>query len=308
MSPTLQEPRAVVVTNSAWTLWHFRRALLRALASEGLEVVACGPPDPEWGGRLSSAGIRYEPVYFHQSGTNPLRDLRTIAGLYRLYRRERPRLVHHFSTKAVIYGSLAAHLARVPRIFNTVTGKGYGFRSSPLVRSALVGLYRAALRGATATTFQNPQDRQDFLARGIVDESTSCVIQGSGVDTDYFAPAPEADQDGEPSAASSAPLRFLMFSRMIWDKGVREYIDAADAVVATLREEGSASVPTFTLLGGSRPGNPEGVLDEWINNPGAIDPEWLERRTRESAVRWLPHDDDVRAHILQADVVVLPSY
>lgn len=291
----LHSRRTVVVsTNCCWTLDNFRLPLIRALQQARLRVVAAAPWDRH-ARQLEKAGLVFAPLSMSLVGTGPLEAARTVAAYLRLYRRERPVLVHHFAAKAILLGSVAAHIAGVPAIINTLPGRGDALAhfDGPRGRTLAI-LLRAALRPPARITFQNDADRAFFVGRGLVDHEQTALIPGSGIDTNRFYPSPAADR------APSAPTRFLMYGRMLWDKGVREYCEAANILAV-------AGCAECRLVGGAAPGNPTGLDPEWISNPGTIPGAWL-AKAAEGAVSWYPHTEDVRPHLAWADVVVLPSY
>jgi glycosyltransferase involved in cell wall biosynthesis len=293
MSAAAPADRGTVIlsTNSCWTLYHFRLALMRALQRAGLRVVAAAPEDRH-ARLLVDAGVVFAPLPMSLYGASPLEAGRTLMGYLRLYRRLRPVLVHHFSTKAVVLGSLAARLAAVPAVVNTLPGRGHAFSDLTGARGrALRLLTRMALAPPVRVTFQNEADREAFVSSGLVGAGRTAVIAGSGIDTERFRPAP--------ARPARTPVRFLMYGRMLWDKGVSEYC-AATAALAGHAE--------CRLVGGAAPGNPTAVDPEWIGNPGIIPGEWLLARPAEAGVAWQPHAEDVRPHLAWADVVVLPSY
>jgi glycosyltransferase involved in cell wall biosynthesis len=209
-----------------------------------------------------------------------------------LYRRSRPVLVHHFSAKAVVLGSLAARLASVPAIVNTLAGRGHAFSDLTGARGrALRLLTRMALAPPARITFQNEADREAFVGGGLVSAEQTAVIAGSGIDTERFRPTP--------AGPARATVRFLLYGRMLWDKGVSEYCAAAASL---------AGRAECRLVGGAAPGNPTAVDPEWISNPAMIPGDWLLVQPHASGVAWFPHAEDVGEHLAWADVVVLPSY
>lgn len=293
--------KAIFCEPSISTLLNLRLNLMRALQARGFEVVAAAP-EAEDHGRFAELGIRYVRFPASQVGLNPFTEIRTIFFLWRLFRRERPDLVHQSTQKMVLYGSLAARLAGVPAIVNTVNGLG-SILGDPSGVGRYIGklvllMSRFALRPPVRVSFQNSHLRDLYLDRGIVGPDQVAVIPGSGADPDKFRPCPRGDKSGR-------PLRFLLFSRMIWQKGIEEYCRAAEII---LTRRSPARAVEFMLLGGARPKNTTGVHREWISNPSTIPGEWLENEAAKGFVRWIPHREDVLDEIHAADVVVLPSY
>jgi len=220
---------------------------------------------------------------------NPLREARLLAWLVSLFRRERPALVHGFTIKCAVYGSLAARLAGVPARVNAVAGMGYVFTSNDmkarLLRPVVRTLMHAALDGRHARlVLQNPDDVALFERAGFVDKSRIRLILGSGVDCSRFTARSEAPD-------SAQPLRVLLAARLLWDKGIAEYIAAA----RQLKSEGRAI--RFLLAGAPDPGNPAAVPEADVRG-------WV----GEGVLEWLGHVDDMPALFASVDIVVLPSY
>jgi glycosyltransferase involved in cell wall biosynthesis len=285
-------------TNSAHTFYHFRLPLMRAKQREGFEVVACGPRDA-YADLIEAEGIRYVNVPMRLATMRPLTELRVIIRLARVYLQERPAIVHNFSLKSIAYGSLAARVARVPIVVNTVTGLGHAFSAHGILRRVTTALLRVSCRGRTWMTFQNPDDMRLFQRLGIAVPARSTLIRGSGVGTERFRPLPQVK--------APSPVTFLLVGRMMWAKGVREYCEAARLLRAEA-DRGELPKARFLLLGGALPGNPTGVAEEWLANPDSVPPQWIAEQAAAGYVEYRPHDDDVLPHLQEADVVVLPSY
>ncbi|WP_189339693.1 glycosyltransferase family 4 protein [Rhodanobacter denitrificans] len=280
--------KAVLFANTDWYLYNFRRALAMALQRVGYDVLLISPPGP-YGDKLRALGLRWEPLPMQRRSLNPLRELALLWYLTRLLRRERPMLVHGFTIKCAVYGSLAARLAGVPARVNAVAGMGYVFTSSHLkarlLRPVVRGLLRLALDGPSARlVLQNTDDVELFRSAGLVDPAHIRLIRGSGVDCAQFAGiSRQASEDGVP--------RVLLASRLLWDKGVGEYI-------AALRQLRSQGRTVHALLAGTPdPGNPAAVPESTIRG-------WVD----EGLLNWLGHVDDMAGLLGSVDIVVLPSY
>jgi glycosyltransferase involved in cell wall biosynthesis len=281
----LRGRRVFVISRCARTLYIFRRSLIADALKCGAEVVALGAGGDGFEERLAAGGIRFEPIPVAMRSIDLLADMRLVMCLVRRFRQNRPDVVHSFTVKPVIFATLAAWLAGVPRRVVTITGLGHAFTTAgSLVRSAVKLLYRVALSRAHVVFFQNRDDRDFFVSQGVVRASIARLIPGSGVDVDRFAPCPL------PCEGGAAP-RFLMIARLLREKGVREYIRAAHLVKS---EHPRAS---FALLGGTDP-----------RNPSALTKEEIAALQRSGEVEWLDEVTDVRPFIAAADVVVLPSY
>jgi len=277
----------MLFANTDWYLYNFRRSLAQALSSAGHDVLLVSPPGA-YSARLLDLGLRWLPAPMDRRSLNPLSELRLVAWLRRLMVEEQVNLVHGFTIKCAVYGSIAGRMAGVSGLVNAVTGMGYVFTSDDpkarLLRPMVSGLLRLALGSPRARTIlQNPDDVELFQDARLVDSSQVRLIQGSGVDCTRFSPM----EAGRPSDR----LRVLLPARLLWDKGVGEFVAAA----SMLRAEGRAI--DFLLAGNTDPGNPASVpqteVDRWAAS---------------GLVEWLGHVEDMPNLYRSADIVVLPSY
>jgi glycosyltransferase involved in cell wall biosynthesis len=281
--------KVVLFANTDWYLYNFRLSLARKLRDEGFEVILLSP-DGEYGSKLQELGFRWRPIPMDRRSLNPLRELALVMWLARFLSRERPDIVHGFTIKSAVYGSFASKLAGVPARVNAVAGMGYVFTSrdlkARLLRPVVRRVMRSALNGrGSALVLQNPDDVALFEHAGIVDPSSIRLIKGSGVNLARFTVRPDTETDVQ------RPLRILLAARLLWDKGIAEYIDAARA----LRLE-SRSVK-FLLAG---------LPDE--GNPASVDRTVVESWVKEELVEWLGHVSDMPKLLSEIDVMVLPSY
>jgi glycosyltransferase involved in cell wall biosynthesis len=272
--------RIALASNTAWYLFNFRRGLIAELLRLGHRVVTLAPPDP-FSARLAALGCEVVDLPMDNMGANPLRDLSTWRRFGRAYRRAKPDVALHFTIKPVIYGTLAARTLGVPAV-NTITGLGTAFLRGGPLQTVVEGLYRVSQRWPAHIFFQNPDDLGLFLDRRLVPSDRVGRLPGSGVDLERFAvrPCPEG----------AAPV-FLLIARLLWDKGVGEFVEAA----RILRRDGVDA--RFQLLG------PLGVA-----NRTAVPRADLNRWVSEGLVEYLGETDDVRPFIEHADCAVLPSY
>ncbi|MFK2875923.1 glycosyltransferase family 4 protein [Rhodanobacter hydrolyticus] len=281
--------KAVLFANTDWYLYNFRRSLAMSLRRQGYDVLLISPPGP-YGAKLRALGLRWEPLPMARRSLNPLREAALLWHLVRLLRREQPVLVHGFTIKCAVYGSLAARLAGVPARVNAVAGMGYVFTSSQmkarLLRPVVRGLLRLALGGRGARLIlQNADDVALFQQAGLVDPQHIRLIRGSGVNCAQFALATRTR-----SADDERP-RVLLACRLLWDKGLDEFVNA----IRQLRLQGCS---LHALLAGTPdPGNPATVPEATIRG-------WV----AEGLVTWLGHVDDMAGLLASVDVVVLPSY
>ncbi|NDD15024.1 MAG: glycosyltransferase family 1 protein, partial [Betaproteobacteria bacterium] len=223
----------------------------------------------------------YMPLAMDNKGTNPWRDFLLLVRFLRLMREERPEVFLGYTVKPNVYGSLSAHALRIP-VINNVAGLGSVFHKGGWLNRLVRCLYRIALCRSIRVFFQNEDDRMLFVSSGLVSEAVSDRLPGSGVDLVKFQASPLPSRD---------VVRFLLIARMLWDKGVREYVEAA----RLLKSRGlNADV---CLLG---------FLD--VQNPAAISKAQMDEWVAEGVVRYLGVSDNVRVEIAQADCVVLPSF
>jgi glycosyltransferase involved in cell wall biosynthesis len=279
--------KIVLFANTDWYLYNFRRSLALAVQAAGHEVLLVSPPG-EYGARFRELGLRWEPLpAMDRRSLNPLREMRALGELIALFRREQPALVHDFTIKCAVYGSLAAMLAGVPARINAVAGLGYVFASNDrrahLLRPLVRTLMRFALRGRRSRLIlQNHDDARMFLDHRLIEDARVRVIPGSGVDCNRFVPRARPCND---------PPRVLLAARLLWEKGVKEYVQAS----RTLRAQGRRV--RFLLAGASDPGNPAAVPEATVRG-------WVD----DGLVEWIGHVDDMPALFASTDIVVLPSY
>lgn len=289
--------KVILFANTAWYLFNFRLSLAQALRAAGHDVLLISPPGPH-GAQLQALGFRWQALPMERKSLNPLKELCVLRCLVRLYLRERPALVHHFTIKCVIYGSIAALLARVPARVNAVAGMGYVFTNGSLkalvLRPVVRGLIRLVVNGAGARLIlQNQDDMAAFARTGLARPGLTRLVMGSGVDLTRFVPGLPWAASGEGSAPTPAPqpTRVVLAARLLWDKGIGEYAEAA----RQLKAKGLPMV--FLLAGSPDPGNPAAVPQATLDNWQALG--WLELMGEVS---------DMAALFASAHMAVLPSY
>jgi hypothetical protein len=201
--------KILLFANTSWYLFNYCFPLADAIRQTGCEIILVSP-EGDYATRLKAAGFRHVPFPIHRRGLNPLTEWLTLRRLVRLYRAEKPDIVHHFTTKCLIYGSLAAKRAGVSQVVNSVTGMGYAFSGNQpwrrILRLIIKALYRRTLSG-TRVLFQNPHDRQDFIAEGLVTSEQTVLVRSSGVNLEKFILAPEPE---------GTPL-VVLAGRMLYD-------------------------------------------------------------------------------------------
>lgn len=275
--------KILLVANTDWYLYRFRISLARYLRAQGWNVVFVSP-DGQYAQFFLAEGFRWLEWRIGRQTINPFEEIKAVFDLVRIFRYERPALVHLHTVKPVLYGSLAARLVRTPAIVRSITGRGYVFLGNDLrarlLRPLVKLIYRFALRSPSGVTiFENDADRKYFLEAGLASPQSSFLIEGVGVDTDYYFPLP--DPEGTPTV--------LMASRLLWDKGVGTFVEAA----RLLKQKTNIRC---VLVGETDPGNPASIKSATLN-------EWIEQ----GLIEWWGWQRDMRAVFAACHVVTLPS-
>ena len=274
--------KVVISINTAWNLVNFRGGLIRALIADGHEVIAFAPKDA-FVPRLEAMGCRFIALPMDNGGTRPAHDLLLWLRYLKLFYQVRPDVYLGYTVKPNVYGSLAANFFGIP-VVNNVAGLGAVFiRDSWLTRLVRM-LYKAAFRRSHHVFFQNNEDMALFLDQGLISHGSVSRVPGSGIDLHAFRFEPAPAKEGQ-------SLRFLLVARLLWDKGVAEYVEAARIVRQNYPEV------RFQLLG---------FLD--VENPTAVTRENVNGWVTEGVIEYLGVTDDVKPFMVAADCVVLPSY
>ena len=271
----------LITANAAWNIWNFRRPLIEALCADGHRITVLAPPDdavPD----LQRIGCQVRPLEMSVKGLNPFEDLKLQRRLKRVFQEERPDAILSYTIKNNIFGARAARAVGVPFIPN-VTGLGTAFLSGGLLQKIAEHLYRRAFATLPIVFFQNEDDRDLFVDHRLIRADQAGLLPGSGIDLACFA------QTGMPSVET--PPIFLMIARLLRDKGVIEFIDAARQIKARHPKA------RFQLLGATA-----------SENRTAIDATTVQSWVDEGVVEYLGTTTDVRPAIAAASCVVLPSY
>lgn len=281
--------RMLVLAGLNKSLINFRGPFIKALCDAGCEVHAAAPDlttSEVVHEKLEEWGVICHEIQLQRAGINPIRDLRSLVGLYRIMREVKPDAVLGYTIKPVIYGTLAAWVARVPHRFALITGLGYAFTGEvsgkrELVQKLARKLYSLALARTEKVFFQNPDDQALFREMKLLPEHIpSTVVNGSGIDLSQFQVAPLPEE----------PVVFLLIARLLGDKGIREYVAAA----AEVRKQYPDVV--FRLVGD---------VDE---NPDSINAHEVAQWEHDGIIEYLGRLNDVRPAIADCSVYVLPSY
>lgn len=273
---------------------NFRGKLLEAISAQGYEIHIMAPEFvsfPEEQQKLQALGYHLHEIPMQRTGTNPLADLKLLKHIYRQIRQIQPDYLLSYTIKPVIYGTLAAWLAKVPHRFALITGLGYAFQNveagkRSLFQKLVHGLYAQALKRSDKVLFQNPDDLKLFQDMHLLDaDKPTVVVNGSGVNVQDFdvMPLPKNEQ-GQVKAS------FLLIARLLGDKGVREYAESARIIKEKHPEA------EFHLVG-------------WIDdNPSAISQAELDTWIADGRLKYWGKLSDVRSAIAESSVYVLPSY
>ena len=271
----------MLTVNAAWNIWNFRKPVVQALMAEGHAITVLAPPDDSVTD-LKALGCRFVPLEMNAKGLNPLQELKLVRRFERIFRAENPHVVLSYTIKNNLFGAIAAKSLEIPFLPN-VTGLGTAFLSGGLLEKIAELLYRHAFRNLPVIFFQNEEDRGLFISHRMVKPDQARLLPGSGIDLAHFAATSFPADD-------AAPI-FLMVARLLRDKGVIEFIEAARQVKAQRPDV------RFQLLGVAGSENRTAITAETVHT-------WA----REGIVEYLGAMPDVRPAIASASCVVLPSY
>ncbi|BDR14748.1 glycosyltransferase family 4 protein [Vibrio sp. STUT-A11] len=270
-----------ITSNTSWYLYNFRKNTIISLMNQGYHVVAIAPKD-EYSRKLSELGCKFIHVDIDQGGTSPIKDIKTFISFFKIYSKVKPSVVLNFTPKNNIYSTLASKLCKA-KVINNIAGLGMVFINESITAKLARCLYKVSQRKADKIFFQNEDDRMLFLDNKLADVSITDRLPGSGVDLTRFTLQPAAD-DGV--------IRFLLIARMLYDKGIGHYVDAA----RTLKAKYGDGVE-FQLLG-----------FVGVNNPSAVTESEMQAWVDEGIVNYLGVSDSVEEDIAKVDCMVLPSF
>jgi len=275
--------RIAIVANTTWNIYNFRLNIIRKLFDEGHEVIVMAPVDKFIFYTESLPQVLHIPIHhLHRDSVNPLQDLRLFVELIRLYRHYKPDLVLHYTVKPNIWGGFAARLLGIPSIA-IVTGLGYSLLHEGWINFVTGVLYKFSLPLHRKVIFENNDDKKLFEKEGLVSPSKSISIKGCGVDTTFFAPNGDGRRDDL--------ITFTFIGRLLYDKGVKEFIDAAQLV-----KDQNTNIQ-FWLIG---------EIDK--ENPSSIRNEDLMKWIRDPNIHYHGATENIRKFIEKSDCIVLPSY
>ncbi len=273
--------KIIVCSNSAWNIHNFRLELMEYLRILNYEIIAVAPWD-EYAPEIIKKKFKFVPVNMNRKGINPIKDLKLMYDLYRIYNKEKPDLILHYTIKFNIYGALAAHLLKIKSIA-VLTGLGYVFLNKNILHFLSKLLYKFSFKFVNKAIFQNKDDLNLFLQEKIIDKEKTKVILGSGVNTDYFSPKSNNKKNKQ--------FTYIFIGRLLKDKGIMEYLQAVEIVKMKFPRT------DFMVLGSIDKGNPtsisEKVLDYWL---------------KKLNIKHYSFVTDIRKFLCKSNAVVLPSY
>ena len=278
--------RILVISCQAFSLIQFRMDMMKAFLSEGHEVVAAAPDcKAEYEKLFRDSNIQYHSIQLERNGYNIIKDIIGLLSILKMIKDVRPDLVFCYQAKAVIYGSLAAHIAGIKGIYVLIAGLGSIYRCNissikhEILKKILTIEYTYALKCAKSVFFQNTDDANVFLNKGIVDNDKIELLNGSGVNLEHFKPSPIPDEN-----------RFLFIGRLIRDKGLIEYLEAAKQIKMKFPET------IFDVIG------------YYDTNPSALTEKELQPYFETGIANYLGKQDDVFPYLSRCYAYILPSY
>jgi len=278
------KPKIIFFVTEDWYFWSHRLSIARAARDAGFEVLIATRID-QHKDLIDKEGFKLIPIGLKRRSKNVIKEFSSIIEIIRIYRREKPDIVHHVAAKPIIYGSWAARIAGISGVVNALAGLGLifvaqGWKAKVLKRFVVFAFRTAFSAKNTVGIFQNPEDLKLFIDAGVIKSEKAALIRGSGVDTARFIPLPELG--GIPTIA--------LASRMLWDKGVGEFVEAA----RILKKNGIGC--RMILVGNPDP-----------ENPASIPEKILRKWHSEDIIEWWGHRDDMPEVFGQSNIVVLPT-
>lgn len=276
--------KVMVLSSFTTSLFWFRIDMMKSFLNAGCEVVAVGDgSESQWSEKFQEIGIRYRWIPVQRNGTNPVHDVKTLLALYRILKEERPDKIFSYQAKTVIYGGIAARMQGIRDVYPLIAGVGSVFLGGgmkrKLLRTILVTEYKLGLKKSPRVFFQNRDDLAVFTSHNIVPEGKAVMLNGSGVNVSKFLPSELPQQHF-----------FLCISRLIRDKGVGEYLDAAREIHKRHPDVRCVLVGPFDT------------------NPSAIKPEELQPYIDDGSIEYVGEQKDVYPYLRSCTAYVLPSY
>jgi glycosyltransferase involved in cell wall biosynthesis len=273
------QKKILISINTSWNIYNFRLNLLAFLQKKGYQIIALAPKD-DYSKELENQGIIFDPLRIDNKGNNPIKDLALTKQYYRLLKKHRPDVALFYTIKPNIYGTIAAKRLGIP-VINNVSGLGTAFIRTNWISKIAQRLYKQAFKSSHKVFFQNKDDRDLFIKHELVDEIKTGILPGSGVDLEKFNPLP-----------LPTDLHFLYIGRLIYDKGIVEFLDSCKAIKEKQKEN-----VKFSIIGKIET---EAQL--------GITADKLKEYTNKGIIDYLGTTDNIKDEIEKASIIVLPSY
>jgi glycosyltransferase involved in cell wall biosynthesis len=278
--------RILILSNIVWTISNFRKYLIEDLIKNGYEVYCIADTDTFSTHSIKliqGLGAHFIPLKTNRKGLNPFSEILYMFRLFILFKHYKPDIILSYTIKPNIFGSFVAMYLNISQIA-TINGLGSGLLKKSILGKFSFFLYKIALKHPRKVFFQNTDDRDYFIHHNLLERTKAFYVPGSGIDTEDFKECKRPSSDSK--------IVFLMVARLITDKGVLEYVEAAKAILAT-----EYTRCEFLLAG---------HFDE--GNPTAIKPSEVQHWEENGTIRYLGKTDTIKDFFIQADVIVLPSY
>lgn len=271
--------KILFVGNTAWSMYNFRRSLFSKLLTLNYDVTVVSPEDEFYQNKLKELGCNCITLDIASKGVNPFIDGKLILNIKKILVEVKPDFCFFYTIKPNIYGSIAANSLNINHIA-IITGLGYTFINNNIISIVAKKLYKFALKSASQIWFLNSEDKEIFIKYKLVDKSKTSILKGEGIDLNHFC-------------CTDLPKKtsFLLIARMLWDKGVGEFVDAAKLLKSKYPDV------NFNLLG-----------FVGVDNPSAISNKQIDEWTSSGVINYLGSTTDVRPYISECSCVVLPSY
>jgi len=279
-----KKKKIAIVSNTSWSVYNFRLGLIRRLQEIGYEISIIAPQD-NFSAKLVAEGFNFHHIYTNNYSTNPLNDLRTLFQLKRIYQKNKFDFIFHYTIKPNVYGTLAARWCKIPSIaITTGLGRLFSFNNK-VVKFLSTKLYQIAAKYSQQIWFLNQSDLDSFIKKGIISKEKTFLLPSEGIDLQKFKPTETY------SRRAQKKMTFLFAGRIIWDKGVKEFVEAAKMI---RKQHGNID---FQILGFIDP-----------SNPNAVPYEDIQRWQRKNIISYLGETEDVRPYLEEASCLVLPSF
>lgn len=277
----MDKKKILFVGNTSWGMYNFRLDLMRTLKKKGYEIIILSPED-EYSEKLKKE-FHYENYYLNNKSLNPFKDIRTILNLYYKYKKLKPDFIFQYTIKPNIYGSFVAKINKIKSI-SVITGLGTSFIKNNRLSKFINFLYRISLKNNESIWFLNNEDREFFVSKNIVKKEKTFILNGEGIDSEKFCPSDNGNNEKN-------KFIFLLIARLIWDKGIKEYVDSAKII------KNKHDNVEFDIVG-----------NYYFNNPNAITKSQIEEWENSGIIKYLGYYDDIREIISNSNCIVLPSY